>query len=181
MTDKLILTPYNFAAWNRKMSPIIFFKENSPDLLHEVSLCIHSRQEKTTTRCITGIFRHHGGLIQCPLEIPRTSQHFGIKGLKGSPQLWSHIMPRGISFSGSRCKFFQSGLFAPLSYLFHSSAVREVHAFRHTGGPIWAYTKNLHNAWNRNNSDFFHLWICRPPSCQKWPYLHERCAQYWIE
>ena len=35
----------------------------------------------------TGVSRHQGGPIEVPLEIPRTLQHYRIKGIKGVPDL----------------------------------------------------------------------------------------------
>ena len=50
-----------------------------------------SRRHELTDRLIavreTGVSRHQGGPVEGPVEIPCTSQHYRIEGIKGVPDL----------------------------------------------------------------------------------------------
>ena len=61
-----------------------------------------------------------------PPATARTSQHYGIEGLQGSP-----IMPRDSSLSDSRSKFFQSVYGASVSMIREASCRLALRSFYH--------------------------------------------------
>ena len=64
------------------------------------------------------VFRHHVAPIKCPSEPLEHWCSEVPRGLRG-PLTGSHIMPRGESLSGRRCRSFQSGMTCSFEMIFY--------------------------------------------------------------
>ena len=98
--------PHNLIPFDSKEIKRVF----AP--LNFVFLCRCGQQKATpniTAVRETSVSRHHRGPIEGPPEPPRTSQHsIVLRGLRRALRC-SPILPRDVSLSDSRCKFFKFG------------------------------------------------------------------------
>ena len=65
-------------------------------------------QTGSSTGLETSLSRHLGVQVRAPPETPETSRPYSDEGFKEDSN-WAPNTPRGVSLSGSWCKFFHSG------------------------------------------------------------------------